>query len=104
MLFKTPNAALWNSSAFHNDYSYLSVDAAQYLVEQGVNVVVIGYLSVGQFKKPGAPAHLILLANDVVIIEGVNLADAEPGMYEMYCLPLLIPGADGAPARVVLKR
>jgi arylformamidase len=39
-----------------------------------------------------------------VIIEGLNLADAEPGMYEMYCLPLRIAGADGAPARVVLKR
>jgi arylformamidase len=28
----------------------------------------------------------------------------EPGMYELYCLPLRIAGGDGAPARVVLKR
>jgi arylformamidase len=45
-----------------------------------------------------------LLSQGVVIIEGLNLSDAEPGMYELYCLPLRVAGADGAPARVVLKR
>jgi arylformamidase len=104
VLLKTPNSALWNSSTFHNDYTHLSEAAAHYLVEQGVRVVGIDYLSVEQFKKPGAPAHRALLSNEVVIIEGLNLSDAEPGMYEMYCLPLLVADADGAPARVVLKR
>jgi arylformamidase len=104
ILLKTSNSALWNSPEFHDDYTYVTEPAARYLVEQGVKVVGIDYLSVEQFKKPGAPAHKALLSNGVVIIEGLNLADAEPGMYEMYCLPLLIAGADGAPARVVLKR
>ena len=76
----------------------------KYLVDQGVKVVGIDYLSVEQFKKPGAPAHKALLSQGVVIIEGLNLLEADPGMYEMYCLPLRIEGADGAPARVVLKR
>jgi arylformamidase len=66
--------------------------------------VGVDYLSVEQFKKPGAPAHRALLGDNVVIIEGLNLSDAEPGQYEMYCLPLRVTGADGAPARVVLKR
>jgi arylformamidase len=104
VLLKTPNSALWNSPAFHEDYSHLTEGAARYLVEQGVKVVGVDYLSVEQFKKAGAPAHKALLSHGVIIIEGLNLADAEPGMYEMYCLPLLIAGADGAPARVVLKR
>ena len=39
-----------------------------------------------------------------IIIEGLNLSEAEAGMYEMYCLPLRIAGGDGAPARVILKR
>jgi kynurenine formamidase len=34
----------------------------------------------------------------------LNLAEAAPGMYDMVCLPLGMTGADGAPARVVLKR
>lgn len=104
VLLKTPNSALWNGESFHQDYTYLTEDGARYLVNQGVKVVGIDYLSVEQFKKPGAPAHRALLSQSVVIIEGLNLAEAEAGMYEMYCLPLRIAGSDGAPARVVLKR
>jgi arylformamidase len=104
VLLKTPNSALWNGTAFKQDYTYLAEDAARYLVSQGVKVVGIDYLSVEQFKKPGAPAHRALLSEGVIVIEGLNLSDAEPGMYEMYCLPLRIAGADGAPARVVLRR
>ena len=105
VLLRTPNSALWNSSeGFHQDYTYLTEQGAKYLVDQGVKVVGVDYLSVEQFKKPGAPAHRALLGDNVVIIEGLNLSDAEPGRYEMYCLPLRVTGADGAPARVVLKR
>ena len=104
VLFKTPNSALWNGGGFKQDYTYLTEGAARYLVEQGVKVVGVDYLSVEEFKKPGAPAHRALLSQGVVIIEGLNLSDAEPGMYELYCLPLRVAGADGAPARVVLKR
>jgi arylformamidase len=104
VLLRTPNSALWNSSAFHEDYAHLTDDAARYLVEQGVKLVGIDYLSIEQFKKPGAPAHRTLLSNGVIIIEGLNLAEADAGMYEMYCLPLPVVGGDGAPARVILKR
>jgi arylformamidase len=104
VLLKTPNSALWNSDGFHQGYAYVSEAGARYLVEQGVKVIGIDYLSIEQFKKPGAPAHRILLSNGVIIIEGLNLSEAEPGMYEMYCLPLPVSGGDGAPARVVLKR
>src|SRR3954467_11206861 len=105
VLLRTPNSGWWHAAEpFHQDYTYVSEGAARYLVEQGVKVVGVDYLSVEQFKKPGAPAHRALLGNNVLIIEGLNLSDAEPGLYEMYCLPLRIAGADGAPARVVLKR
>jgi arylformamidase len=104
VLLKTSNSALWNGEGFHADYTHLTEAGARYLVDQGVKVVGIDYLSVEQFKKAGAPAHRALLSHGVVIIEGLNLAEVEPGMYEMYCLPLRVVGADGAPARVILKR
>ena len=104
VLFKTPNSALWNSDVFHEDYAHLTEAGARHLVEQGVKVVGIDYLSIEQFKKAGAPAHRMLLSNGVIIIEGLNLSEADAGMYEMYCLPLPVTGGDGAPARVVLKR
>lgn len=104
VLLKTSNSELWNGEGFREDYTYLTEGGARYLVEQGVKVVGIDYLSVEQFKKAGGPAHRALLSHGVVIIEGLNLAEAEPGMYEMYCLPLRVVGGDGAPARVILKR
>ncbi len=104
LLIKTPNSALWNGEGFHQDYTYVTEEGAKYLVGQGVKVVGVDYLSVEQFKKAGAPAHRALLSQGVVIIEGLNLSEAEPGMYEMYCLPLRVAGGDGAPARVILKR
>ncbi len=104
VLLKTPNSSLWNSTGFHEDYAHLAAGGARYLVEQGVKVIGIDYLSIEQFKSAGAPAHRTLLSNGVIIIEGLNLSEAEPGMYEMYCLPLRVAGGDGAPARVVLKR
>jgi arylformamidase len=104
VLLKTSNSALWNGEGFHQDYTHLTEAGARYLVDQGVKVVGIDYLSIEQFKKAGAPAHRALLSHGVVIIEALNLAEVEPGMYEMYCLPLRVVGGDGAPARVVLKR
>jgi arylformamidase len=104
VLLKTQNSAFWKDQDFRQDFTHLTESAARYLVEQGVKVIGIDYLSIEQFKKPGAPAHRALLSEGVIIIEGLNLADVDAGMYEMYCLPLPVRGGDGSPARVVLKR
>src|SRR5262249_2694275 len=51
----------------------------------------------------GEEVHRTLLAAGVVVLEGLDLRAAQPGRYELLCLPLLVEGADGAPARVVLR-
>lgn len=104
VLFKTANSQRWGSAAFHPDYVGVAESGARHLVEQGVRVVGVDYLSVEAFKAPGAPAHHVLLGAGVIVIEGLNLCDVEPGEYDMYCLPLRLVGSDGAPARVVLCR
>jgi arylformamidase len=104
VLIKTHNSRLWGDATFHTDYVGMSEPGAKHLVEHGVKVVGIDYLSVEQFRTPGAPAHHVLLGAGTIVIEGLNLRDVEPGIYEMYCLPLAIVGSDGAPARVVLRR
>jgi arylformamidase len=73
------------------------------LVDRGVRLVGIDYLSVAPFGDP-VPTHEVLLRAGVVIVETLDLRDAEPGEWTLTCLPLLIPGADGAPARAVLTR
>jgi arylformamidase len=104
VLFKTWNSQLWGSAAFHADYVGVTADGAAHLIAQGIRLVGVDYLSVERFKTPGAPAHRTLLGAGAVVIEGLNLRDVEPGVYDMLCLPLRIVGADGAPARVVLRR
>lgn len=104
VLIKTPNSGLWGSPEFHKDYSGVTESGAKYLVDHGVKLVGVDYLSVEAYKTPGAPAHHILLGAGTIVIEGLNLLDVEPGIYDMICLPLRIVGSDGAPARVVLRR
>jgi arylformamidase len=104
VLFKTVNSRLWSTPDFRPDYVGLTEAGAKHLVERGVKVVGVDYLSVEEFRKPGAPAHRVLLGSGAIVIEGLNLLDVEPGHYDMFCLPLRIVGCDGAPARVILRR
>ncbi len=104
LLIKTSNSRLWGLPEFHTDYVGVSESAAKHLVDRGVKVLGVDYLSVEAFRAPGAPAHHVLLGAGVIVIEGLNLRDVEPGIYDMYCLPLRVVGSDGAPARVVLRR
>jgi arylformamidase len=103
VLIKTQNSKLWGSAEFHSNYVGVTESGAKHLVDHGIKLVGVDYLSVEEFKKPGAPAHHVLLGGGTIVIEGLNLRDVDPGVYEMFCLPLRVVGADGAPARVVLR-
>jgi arylformamidase len=104
VLIKTPNSRLWGNPEFQKEYIGIAESGARFLVDHGIKVVGVDYLSVEVFKTPGAPAHHVLLGGGTIVIEGLNLRDVDPGVYEMYCLPLRIVGSDGAPARVVLRK
>ena len=103
LLLRTRNSDLWDRTEFVRDYAFLAPDGAQYLVELGVKLVGIDYLSIEQFRSGHHRTHLTLLGNGVVIIEGLDLREPSPGVYELICLPLLMRGIDGAPARAVLR-
>ncbi len=103
VLFKTGNAEHWQREPerFKEDFVAISVDGADWLVEHGVRLVGIDYLSVAPFDA-GVPTHVALLKAGVVALEGLDLSEVEPGTYELYCLPLKLKGSDGAPARTIL--
>lgn len=103
VLFKTPNSRLWDLDGFSGDFIGLEEDAALELVRRGVRLAGIDYLSISPFGN-SAPTHVALLAAGVVILEGLDLRRVEPGPYRLTCLPLLIEGSDGAPARTLLQR
>jgi arylformamidase len=107
LLFKTRNSGFWRSESrnFRRDFTYLELDAAKALVEIGVLLVGIDYLSIEQFSAIDHATHLILLSNGLVILEGLDLSEIISGRYELICLPLKIADGhgDGAPARAVLR-
>ncbi len=106
ILFKTRNSGFWKETGgFRTDYTYLEPRAAAKLVEQGIKLVGIDYLSVEEFKSDSFQTHHVLLSHGVVIVEGLDLGCVPAGRYELICLPLRIRGGsgDGAPARAVLR-
>jgi arylformamidase len=103
VLLKTRMSGQLKNREFQEDFVYLTPDAAQYLVQAGIKLVGIDYLSVEKFGSEDFGSHHALLGAGVVIVEGLDLSEVEPGEYDMTCLPLRIVGADGCPARVVLK-
>jgi arylformamidase len=103
VLFKTDNTRLLWAKEFQQDYTYLTEDGAMFLVEKKVQLVGTDYFSIEKYRNPGAPVHKTLLEAGVLIVETLNLSEIPVGPCEIYCLPLKIQGADGAPARVIIK-
>ncbi len=104
LLFLTDNTVrgLVHAPRFHEDFVAVTADGARWLVERGVRLVGIDYLSIAPFDEAVEP-HRVLLAAGVVVVEGLDLTNVPPGDYELLCLPMKVVGADGAPARVVLR-
>ena len=103
VLFKTDNSQHWQDGKFYEEFVYLEPEAAAFLVERGIQLAGIDYLSIDKFKSENHPTHFALLTQDVVILEGLNLGEVEEGKYRFFALPLNLHDADGAPARVILE-
>ncbi|MFC1964662.1 cyclase family protein [Chloroflexota bacterium] len=104
ILFRTENSShVWEKDKFVEDFVFISDAAADFLVDRGVRLIGIDYLSVGSFKHGGSYVHKTLLSGGIWIIEGLNLSNLTPGKYDLICLPLRIVAGDGAPARAILR-
>ncbi|HPA47907.1 MAG TPA: cyclase family protein [bacterium] len=103
VLFRTRNSQLWDVPSFREDYVALTVSAAEKLVDLEVKLVGLDYLSIGPFGEEDEEIHRILLGNQVIVMESLDLRNAEPGDYELIALPLKIVGGEAAPVRAVLR-
>jgi arylformamidase len=104
LLLRTRNSELWAAGVteFRKDYVALSAEAARWIVDRGIRLVGIDYLSVQSYEDDPL-THQILMKAGIIIVEGLNLAGVQPGSYELICLPIRLVGADGAPVRAVLR-
>lgn len=106
VMFKSRNSQFWAEPerGFRKDFTYITPETAKFLVDRGIVLVGIDYLSIEKSGSPGHPVHVTLLEKEIVILEGLDLRAVRPGDYELICMPLKYDGAngDGAPARTML--
>ena len=106
VLFRTENSRIGRvaSGVFSEEYVYISLEAADFLISKKVGLLGIDYAGVDSFPLGEAPVHKRLLGADILLLEGINLKDVPEGRYTFFCLPLKVSGAEGSPARAVLVR
>ena len=105
LLFKTSNSRYWDldTGEFQTGFVGIDLSGSEELVKRGIKLVGIDYLSASPYKV-SKPTHDELLGASMIIIEGLDLRGVNAGFYNLYCLPLKLHGADGAPARVILTQ
>jgi arylformamidase len=104
LLLRTKNSDLWvkSSHKFSENYVGLTKDGAKWVVDNGIRLIGIDYLSVAKYKDANE-VHKILLGNDLIILEGLDLSHAPADQYELLCFPLKVVNAEAAPARALLR-
>ena len=80
----------------------LSPEGARWIVDRGVQLIGIDYLSVETFNYSNQDTHRVLLGNRLAILEAIDLSEVDAGHYNLFCLPLKVARGDGAPARAIL--
>lgn len=79
----------------------LTEEAARVFAAAGTKLFGNESQTVGPEDAPMA-VHRILLGAQTVLLEGIRLRDAAPGVYLLHAAPLNLGGADGAPCRATL--
>ncbi len=102
VLFKTRNSTLLKVGVYDASFAPFSVDGAKALVDLGLKLVGLDYLSAAAANEQ-VPVHREFLDHGVILLEGVQLSDVPPGRYELFCPPVKLAGSDGAPCRAVLR-
>ena len=79
----------------------VSLEAAKVFASS--NILLLGNESqtIGPQNAPMA-VHLALLGANVILLEGVRLAEVSEGIYFLNAAPLNLAGADGSPCRAIL--
>ena len=89
----------WGEQDYFKNALYLTADAAKWLVQQGVLLVGIDFLT----DKPGdssLPVHNELLSNGIYILEYMAQTKELPSSCTLIVAPLKLRGMEAAPCRV----
>lgn len=101
VLLKTINSFISPIDRFNPAFVYITADAAHYLVAKKIKALGFDYLGIER-NQPDHTSHKALMVAGISIVEGLRLMHVQAGTYFFCCMPLLLPGADAAPARAIL--
>lgn len=109
LLIKTGWYKNWGSNAYYDQWPWVTAEAAQWIVDQGVIFVCMDVpspddpLSNTGYGMP-SPIHNIFLQNGVILVEYLtNTLDIDKEEISITALPLKVKGCDGFPARVIAE-
>lgn len=104
VLFRTRNSAdgVCRSGGWTDRYVCLTPEAGRACLSAEASLAGIDGPSVDRFDDEGLPVHRILLANDILVLERIDLSGISAGRYTLVCLPLPISGCEASPVRAVL--
>lgn len=104
----------WNTDSYYKGYPFISMDAAKYLVEKGVQLVGMDTPSPDDSRiqignpdlnvEEDSPVHKFFLSRGVILVEYLANLDAirDPAGWNLIVMPLKIIGADGSPVRACI--
>ena len=79
----------------------ITLEAAAFFADAGIELIGNESQTVGPEDAPMA-VHLALLRKEVVLLEGIRLAQVPDGVYLLNCAPLNLTDTDGSPCRAIL--
>lgn len=93
----------WESGASLPTRSYLTPDAARWLVEHSVRLLGTDSFSVDPVDDETLEVHRILLGAGIPILEALDLRALRAGFWYLVALPLRLEGGDGSPVRALAR-
>jgi arylformamidase len=105
LLVRTDFSRLWRTDRYFSGNPYLTADACQALVDEGVAFVGIDSLNMDNIEDMARPAHTILLQAGIPICEHMtNLAAVESGTGRLHAVPIAWVGGATFPVRAYVVR
>ena len=101
VLIRTDMHKLWKTPRGH-DRPVLSIAAAEYIVGLGIHCIGTDATGLEIRGTDDQPVHQILFAHDVALVESMtNLDLLTKERFNVFILPLRIPGMESCPVRII---
>jgi kynurenine formamidase len=100
VLVRTDWSRKWGSPDYFSSGPYLTAEACRALASDGATLVGIDCANIDNMKDPERPAHTILLAEGIPIVEHLRGFDALPEVnFSFFAVPPAIAGGTSFPVR-----